>query len=93
MSEDATEVIRCFLGQEFPNHASAIAEMSPDHSLIELGILDSLSLLMLVMFIETKWNIKVPPKDFVPDQFDTIYRISRFIDDRRSPAAKVKGST
>ena len=83
-NQDPAEVVRRFLAQEFPNAKTAIETMSLDQSLIELGVLDSLSLLMIVMFLETTWGFKVPPPDFVPEQFETLARIRTFVEARRA---------
>ena len=85
---DPTEVVRRFLASEFPDARGAIETMPVDQSLIELGVLDSLSLLMIVMFLEQTWSFKVPPPDFVPEQFETLARIKSFVEARRPTPAE-----
>ncbi len=50
-----------------------------DTQLIKSGILDSLSLLKLVFFLEQKFNISVGMEDVVPQNFDTIDTISSYV--------------
>jgi acyl carrier protein len=70
------ETLRDFLIHEFPRHARAIAQVSADDSLVDLGLLDSLGLLTLVTFVELKWNVKIAPKDFTPESFKSLNRIA-----------------
>lgn len=43
-----------------------------DTLLLETGILDSLSLLKLVLFSEKQFGVSVPAEELVPDNFKTI---------------------
>ncbi|MGO9645068.1 MAG: phosphopantetheine-binding protein [Candidatus Bathyarchaeia archaeon] len=43
-----------------------------DTLLLETGILDSLSLLKLVLFLEKQFGVSVPAEELVPDNFKTI---------------------
>lgn len=52
--------------------------------LIESGILDSLSILKLVAFLEEKFNVKVAPDDVVGENFESVGAISRFILGKRA---------
>ena len=54
-----------------------------DTKLIESGILDSLSILKLVAFLEEKLGVKVSPEDVVSENFETIGMISRFISEKK----------
>jgi len=69
------QTIRDFLMREFPRHAQAVARASPDDSLVDLGLLDSLGLLTLVTFVELKWNVKIAPKDFKAESFKSLRAI------------------
>jgi acyl carrier protein len=54
-------------------------EITQDTKLIESGILDSLSVLKLVTFIEERFKIRVEPDDVVADNFGTLSSISRYV--------------
>jgi acyl carrier protein len=58
------------------------ATIGVDESLIGSGILDSLTLLELIAFVEKRFNLKVADSDMVPDNFKTIARIKTFIETR-----------
>ena len=48
-------------------------------SLYEKGIIDSTGVLELVDFIEEKFGIKIEDEELVPDNLDSIKKISKFI--------------
>jgi acyl carrier protein len=47
-------------------------KIDPESSLIKSGIVDSLSLLRLISFLEEKFGIVIDDEDVVPENFDTI---------------------
>ena len=51
-------------------------------SLLETGILDSLSLLRLVVFIQERFGIVVDDVDLVPENFDTVDTICSYLRSR-----------
>ena len=55
-------------------------------NLIELGIIDSMSLVRLISFIEENYEIQVQDEDIVPENFSSLNKISSFIAERRKPA-------
>jgi acyl carrier protein len=55
-------------------------------NLIERGIVDSMSLVRLISFIEENYEIQVQDEDIVPENFSSLNKISSFIKDRRKPA-------
>lgn len=63
------------------------ATPSPDESLFELGLIDSLGIMMLVQQLEKDFDIKVPEVDLLPDNFDTINAIASYVNKRRHEAA------
>jgi acyl carrier protein len=54
-----------------------------DTALIESGILDSLSILKLVLFIEDRFGVKVSPEDVVPENFETVEAICSYLRSKR----------
>jgi acyl carrier protein len=50
-----------------------------DTSLLVQDILDSLSLVKLVMFLESKFSLVVKPEELVPENFSTINAICAYI--------------
>ncbi len=52
-------------------------------NLIERGIVDSMSLVRLISFIEENCEIQVQDEDIVPENFSSLNKISSFIAERR----------
>jgi acyl carrier protein len=50
-----------------------------DASFLENGIIDSMNVLELVMFVEEKFKIKVDDGDIVPDNFDSVKNLAAYI--------------
>jgi acyl carrier protein len=48
-------------------------------SLVSAGILDSVSVLKLLVFIEERFSVKVADEELTPGNFETIERITAFI--------------
>jgi acyl carrier protein len=55
-------------------------------NLIERGIIDSMSLVRLISFLEENYEIKVQDEDIVPENFSSLAKISGFIAARRKHA-------
>lgn len=55
-----------------------------DTPLIQSGLLDSLSLLKLVVFIEEKFGLKLKADEIVPENFDTINAICGYLRSRNA---------
>ena len=84
--EHIKEKLRRFLQENFASAGDVRIE--DDHSLLQLGIIDSLSLVNIISYIEEEFDIKVSPKDFFPGKFDTIGKAADYIlnQRRRRPA-------
>ncbi|MGC2193646.1 MAG: acyl carrier protein [Terriglobales bacterium] len=55
-------------------------------NLIERGIVDSMSLVRLISFLEENYEIQVQDEDIVPENFSSLAKISNFIAERRKRA-------
>jgi len=55
-------------------------------SLISSGILDSLALLKLLVFIEERFSLKIKDGEVTPTNFETIHRITAFIEGKKTQA-------
>lgn len=56
------------------------ADMDREESLFASGFLDSFSLAVLVKGLEKEFGIKIPDSDFIPQRFDSIARIERYLE-------------
>lgn len=61
--------------------------LEPSTSLIRTGILDSLALLKLIVFIEQQFGLKIEDGEVLPNNFETIDHIKTFIEGKRKKAA------
>jgi acyl carrier protein len=78
--------IESLIEEYITNEAAPNPDLLPigrDTKLIESGILDSLSILKLVAFLEERFDVKVAPEDIVQENFETIGAISRYISERK----------
>ena len=48
-------------------------------SFLEEGIVDSTGVLELVMFVEEEFGVQVDDDDIVPENFDSIERLARYV--------------
>jgi acyl carrier protein len=53
--------------------------LGDDISFLEKGIIDSTGVLELVSFIEETYGISVDDEDLIPDNFDSLNKLSSFI--------------
>jgi acyl carrier protein len=79
-----TERIRAYLSERFPAARSRhLAESEP---LLANGILDSLGVLDLVSFLEAEFQITVIDDDLLPENFESLQRLTAFVDGKKGVA-------
>ena len=54
-------------------------EIDGDDSLLESGVVDSTGVMELVVFLEGAFGIQVLDEDLVPENLDSVNRISSFV--------------
>lgn len=64
----------------------APADFDDDFNLIESGIMDSLTMISLVSFVENTYDIEFGDQDFVPEHFQSINAIAAFIQRKQAAA-------
>lgn len=52
-------------------------------SLLDQGLIDSTGILELVYFVEETFGLKVADSDMVPENFDSVSNIARFIQQKQ----------
>ena len=52
---------------------------SNEDSFIEMGVLDSTGVLELIAFLQKRYSIKIEDVEIVPENLDSIHRISVFV--------------
>lgn len=81
-----TARIRTFLAEHFPSarhHA-----LDEDQHLLANGILDSLGVLDLVGYLEREFGITISDEDLVPEHFETLRRITAFVEEKQSVGSR-----
>ena len=72
------DILREFLGAALPPGG----ELTADTPLLEGGLLDSLGILQLTTKIEAVFGIEVMDADFVPENFETVGSLTRYVQAR-----------
>jgi acyl carrier protein len=55
------------------------SRLQDDVSFLEKGIVDSTGVLELVMFVEENYGVTVEDEDIVPENFDSVVQLARYI--------------
>ena len=61
-----------------------VAEIKPDDDLLATGVIDSLGILQLVMFVEEHFAVQIPDEDVLVENFRTIAVLTDYLDKRRA---------
>lgn len=72
------EILREFIHREFLYGRQGV-ELDPETPLFEKGIIDSVGILRLVRFVESRFDVRIRPEDLVLKNFATIGAISRLL--------------
>ena len=78
---DVRQQVRQFIRNSF-----LVDDFADDDSFLASGIVDSLGIMQLVTFIEREFAVHVQDADLVPDNFDSVAKVSGFIERRRAAA-------
>ena len=78
-----SESLKTYLGDRMGLDKAALEENTP---LLSSSLLDSFSMVDLIMFIEKEGGVRLDPTDVSLDNLDSIGRILKFVDARRAEA-------
>jgi acyl carrier protein len=53
--------------------------LKDDASFLDSGVVDSTGMLDLITFVEEKYRIKVADEEMIPENFDSVERLNRFV--------------
>jgi len=82
--------LRAFIVENFLfGDDSAPFAFSDDDSFQERGIVDSTGILELVCHLQEKYAIAIADDELVPDNFDSLSRVARFVERKRQPQPAV----
>jgi acyl carrier protein len=82
---DTTVQIRDFINETFLKDKGD-QFFSDDVSLVESGIIDSLGIMKVLIFMEKTFGFKVPEQDVVPEYFENVNALAAYVDRHRSAA-------
>jgi acyl carrier protein len=74
MDTEIREQLKSFIRESF--FAEGFAD---EDSFLGTGIIDSLGVLQLVTFVESRFGVKVIDADLVPENFDSVARLARYV--------------
>ena len=80
------EEIRKFVFDNFLFGQNEVA-LDDDDSLLDNGIIDSTGVLELVAFLEGRFRITVEDTELVPENLDSVARLSRYIQQKQVSGA------
>lgn len=85
MTDALREQVRGFILENylFTTDTSAIGL---DDSLLGRGIVDSTGMLEIIFFIEEQLGVKVKDEEMIPDNLDSVNKITQFVQSRRQAA-------
>jgi acyl carrier protein len=84
-------IINDYISREFVQDATLLS-LKNATPLFETGILDSLSLLRLVVFLQERFGIAMDDVDLVPENFDSVDAITAYVGSRAGRRADQAGA-
>lgn len=73
-----TETILKYISEQLLNNELE-DELEVTDDLLGDGILDSLGMMKLILFIETEYTLKIPPQDMVIENFMSVDHITSYL--------------
>jgi len=75
--------IRTFLAENF-SLGKDVSHLSGTQSLTERGFIDSVGIVEVLTFLETRFDIQINDDETIPENIDTIENIVRFVGEKQS---------
>ena len=79
--DSVTEVISEFIQLNFISDGS---EIDADTSFSESGVVDSVGMLEVILFIEERFGVTVDDRDVTREQFDSIAGLAAYVEAKQS---------
>ncbi|MCL4294799.1 MAG: acyl carrier protein [Anaerolineae bacterium] len=64
---------------------------SDDASFLEEGIVDSMGVLELVMFIEETFGVSADDQEIIPDNFDSVNKLANYVAGKMAVSGPIAG--
>jgi acyl carrier protein len=81
MSNSVSDQVRSFITANF--YVAEPAALREGDSLLDKGIIDSTGIIELIGFLETTFDIKVEDSEMVPENLDSLERISAYVQKKK----------
>lgn len=78
---DTRQIIRAYIGENFLFSTNG-SRLRDDDSFLETGVVDSMGIMELVVFVEEKFRIRVADQEVVPENFDSVDGLVAFIESK-----------
>ena len=78
MADDIKKIIIDYIKKEYLEEDSPL-QVTDQTKLISSGIVDSFSMVSLKMFLEKKFQIKIPDEKATPEAFDSVENIMNLL--------------
>lgn len=75
------DMIRSFIAEELLFSGGGFPH-SDEASFLDEGIIDSMNILQLVLFVEQKFGLSVKDEDIVPEHFDSVSKVAAFVESK-----------
>ena len=79
--------VRKFVADNYM-YREGLTSLQDSDSLLDKGLIDSTGVLELVFFLEKSFGVKVNDDEVLPENLDSIQRISRFVQMKLQPQAQ-----
>ena len=65
--------------RQFIRDSFLVDDFTDEESFLASGLIDSLGIVQLVAFVEATFSIKVPETDLVPENFDSVAKLTAYV--------------
>lgn len=76
---DTRAVIRRFIANNLMYSSNGF-QLDDDVSFLEEGVVDSLGVMELVVFVEEQFGVQVADEEVTPEYFDSVNRLAHYIE-------------
>jgi acyl carrier protein len=83
-------VVRAFLLDRF--YVPDSAQLADETSLLETGVVDSTGVQEVIEFLEMAFQIRVENEEILPENLDSVSRLSRFVRQKLEAGRAVPGA-
>lgn len=80
--DEMKELVLNYIKKEYLDEEGK--DLDVDTPLISSGFVDSFSMVSLLVFLENKFKIKIPPSKATPEAFDSVNRIIALVNESQT---------